>query len=64
MAFRPKEEHLETIIQFMENHPDFATGRLSVANARKKFKELWQDLTNKLNSLGEGSRPVEKWQKV
>lgn len=64
MAFRLKEQHLEIIVQYMEEHPDFATGRLCVANSKEKFKCMWQELTSKLNSLGYGIRPVEKWQKV
>lgn len=51
-------EHLEVISAFMENHTDFAKGELSVSNAKSKFKELWSNLAQRLNSS------VEKWQKV
>lgn len=64
MSFRLKEDHLTVLLDFMENHPDLATGRLSVTNAKEKFRELWMELSNILNSLGYGTRTVEKWQKV
>lgn len=64
MSCKLQEEHLETFIDFMENHKEFATGRLSIANSREKFRELWKDLAQKLNALGHGIRPIEKWQKV
>lgn len=63
-VFKLKADHLLTMVEFMENNREFATGRLTVLNAREKFRALWQELTNLLNALGYGSRTVEKWQKV
>lgn len=63
-SFKTREEHWLLMIDFMEKHPDFACGRLSTPSARNKFKELWRELTNKLNSLGYGERSWEKWNKV
>ncbi|KAI4454375.1 hypothetical protein MML48_9g00011246 [Holotrichia oblita] len=64
MNFKIREDHLLTLADFMESHPEFATGRLFSANPREKFKKLWGDLTMQLNSLGFGERPTEKWQKT
>lgn len=64
MSFRLQVQHVEVLADFMESNPEFARGRLSVANAKEKFKELWSQLTNRLNSLGLGVKTVEKWQKV
>ncbi|CAH1101479.1 unnamed protein product [Psylliodes chrysocephalus] len=64
MAFKIKEEHMEVLIDFMETHNDFATGRLSTNNAKEKYKLLWTELTIRLNSLGLGERTKEKWQKT
>ena len=64
MAFKIKADHLEILISYMELHPQFATGRLSVAKAKDKFRKMWQELAANLNGLGFGERPVEKWQKV
>lgn len=63
-VFKIKEDHWMLILDFMENHREFATGRLIGINGREVNKKLWGDLASKLNSLGLGIRPVEKWQKV
>lgn len=64
MSFKIKEDHWFVMTDFMEKNKDFAYGRFSTANGREQFKKLWTELTIKLNSLGYGERPIEKWQKV
>lgn len=64
MAFKVNDQHWEVVCAFMEQHTDFAKGRLNTSAARDKHKQLWEDLTLKLNSLGFGERKVDKWQKV
>ncbi|CAH1104567.1 unnamed protein product [Psylliodes chrysocephalus] len=64
MSFKIKEEHLEVLVDFMENHYDFATGRLSTNNAKDEYQQLWLNLTIRLNSLGLGERTRKKWQKT
>lgn len=59
-----REEHWQVLIQFMEENKDFACGKFSTASGREYFKKLWAQLTMKLNSLGYGEKPTEKWQKV
>ncbi|KAJ8912720.1 hypothetical protein NQ315_012274, partial [Exocentrus adspersus] len=61
--FKVKGEHWEVLIEYMENHKDFACGRVTAINARETYKKRWTELCTKLNSLGHGVRPVEKWQK-
>lgn len=57
-------QHWDIIINFMELHPDFARNRVAGPTGRETIKKLWNELTNKLNSLGLGERTVQKWQKV
>lgn len=57
-------QHLEIIADFMSENIEFARGRLTVSNARQKFRELWMDLAKRLNAAGLGEKSVEKWQKV
>lgn len=62
--FKIKEDHWLVMIDFMERTKNFACARFSTSNGREQFRKLWKDLTTKLNSLGYGERPAEKWQKV
>ncbi|CAH1107086.1 unnamed protein product [Psylliodes chrysocephalus] len=57
MSFRLRGEHLNLLI-------DFATGHLSVLNGKEKFRELWEELANSLNSLGFGNRTLHNWQRI
>nr|CAI5869231.1 unnamed protein product [Callosobruchus analis] len=52
-----------SVLTFFEAHPDLSHGRLKGLNARERAKQLWVELTRKLNSLGFGERSVDKWQK-
>ncbi|VEN45295.1 unnamed protein product [Callosobruchus maculatus] len=52
------------MLTFFEAHPDLSHGRLKGLNARERAKQLWAELSQKLNSLGFGERSVDKWQKV
>ncbi|VEN44926.1 unnamed protein product [Callosobruchus maculatus] len=64
MSFKLRDEHWETMLTFFEAHPDLSHGRLKGLNARERAKQLWAELSQKLNSLGFGERSVDKWQKV
>lgn len=64
MSFKLKEVHWETMISFMEEHNSLAVGRISAPNGRATMKELWRELSEKLNALKHGERSPEKWQKV
>lgn len=48
----------------MEEHQDFATGRVNSVNGKEEYKKMWNELSTKLNALGLGEKTVEKWQKV
>lgn len=48
----------------MSANPDLARGRLNTAQGRKDYNRMWTELTTKLNSVGFGQKPIEKWQKV
>ncbi|XP_050316154.1 uncharacterized protein LOC126750555 [Anthonomus grandis grandis] len=64
MSFKINENHLRVFVEFMEENPDLARGRLSCSNAKEQFKRLWAKLANNLNSLGYGTRTIEKWQRT
>lgn len=63
-SFKVKDVHWQIMLDFMEKNPSFACGRLNTSAAKEKYKRMWVDLTNKLNSTGYGEKSVEKWQKV
>lgn len=64
MSFKVQGTHWEILINYMENHKDFARGRISGPTGRETLRKLWQELALQLNAAGLGERPVEKWQKV
>ena len=59
-----REEHWEVLVSFLEQHKELATGRFLGPNGKQKHKNLWNELSLKLNSLGFGQRSSDKWQKV
>lgn len=64
MAFKISESHWQLLCAFMESHPDFATGKFTGPKGKAVHRQLWEQLSHELNSLGLGTRTVEKWQKV
>lgn len=63
-SFKVREVHWQIVTDYMENHPDFAKGRLNHSEARLQYRKMWEELTEQLNSAGYGQKSVEKWQKV
>ncbi|XP_068993177.1 uncharacterized protein [Neodiprion pinetum] len=51
------------LIEYMNNHREFAAGRLIGAQGKAKGDELWKALTRELNSLGFEKTQIQ-WQKV
>ncbi|XP_072399675.1 uncharacterized protein [Diabrotica undecimpunctata] len=64
MSFKLTEGHWNVLLEFMEQHKEFAKGQFSGPTGRIIQRKLWEELAQLLNSLGEGSKPVEKWQKT
>ncbi|XP_067207126.1 uncharacterized protein [Linepithema humile] len=57
-------EQRQIMIQFMEEHPDFAQNRIQGPEARKQTAHLWEQLANELNCCGYGAtKSTEKWMK-
>ncbi|XP_053956310.1 uncharacterized protein LOC128861962 [Anastrepha ludens] len=53
------------MVEYMEKHDSLAKNSLqSAANGRSKKKELWDKLTELLNSNGPPMKPTKAWQKV
>lgn len=64
-SFKIREVHWEVIFDYMSRNPDFCRGRINNSpENRKAYNNMWRELTEKLNSLGFGQKPCEKWQKV
>lgn len=57
------KEHWDVICDFMEKHPGLATGEIN-SGCRTEYKQLWEELVNQLNTIGDLNRSVEKWQKT
>lgn len=64
MSFKMNDNHWIVLIEFMEKHPNFARGQFSGPTGKLTQIKLWEELSQKLNSLGYGSKTTEKWQKV
>lgn len=61
---RIKDDHWQVMLNFMEIHPQFARGQFVGPTGKSSQRKLWYELSGQLNSLGHGSKSVEKWQKV
>ncbi|KAI4462421.1 myb/sant-like dna-binding domain [Holotrichia oblita] len=62
--FHTHDIHWLIFVDFMEANLDFARGKFTGIEGKKKTRMLWDDLTNQLNSAGLGLRTREKWQKA
>lgn len=61
---RVKNEHWAYFISFAEEHPELVTNKFTGATGRASLNNLWQHITNGLNSLGFGEKTVDEWRKV
>lgn len=62
---RVSDRQKETMLDFMNNHSEFAAGRFTGPQGKEKKMQMWAKLTTLLNSDGTGaSKPVDKWIKV
>lgn len=58
-------DQVKTIIDFMGQHVDLATGSLRTLEARHTSKRLWEELTKILNGCRGGTRKnSDGWSKV
>ncbi|GAB0098330.1 zinc finger MYM-type protein 1-like [Sergentomyia squamirostris] len=51
------------MVQFMEDHPSFATGQDNGPDQKYASQQLWEKLKNKLNSNGPPFRDCKEWKK-
>ncbi|KAK4882302.1 hypothetical protein RN001_005621 [Aquatica leii] len=54
----------ENLISFMEDHSDFAEGKLLGVDGRKVRAALWEILATQLNSCDGPKKSTTKWQRV
>ncbi|KAJ8964281.1 hypothetical protein NQ314_005015 [Rhamnusium bicolor] len=64
MTFKERAADLSALLEFMQLHPHLATGKFVGSNGKETQRKLWKEISEILNSLGYGTKPVEKWQKV
>ncbi|CAH1977415.1 unnamed protein product [Acanthoscelides obtectus] len=58
-------EQRDIMIDFMEEHPGFGRGKALAAEDKKLRNTLWDELTDQLNTCGEGpTKTVGKWQRT
>lgn len=60
-----KEHVLDTQIEYMEEHTDFAWRQITKLGflGDRKYNDMWEELESKLNALGK-IETVQKWQNV
>ncbi|CAG9773498.1 unnamed protein product [Ceutorhynchus assimilis] len=63
MAFKINDGRWQVLLGFMDRNPLFARGQFAGPNGKVIQRKLWEQLSSELNSLGSGSKSVEKWQK-
>lgn len=64
MAFKIRDGHWHILLEAMEQNTSLATGKFIGAKGKETYKKLWDETATKLNALGFGSKPTERWQKV
>ncbi|KAG5892673.1 hypothetical protein JTB14_004870 [Gonioctena quinquepunctata] len=55
---RVNADHWNVLLDFAEKHPSIITHKFQGVHGRQNQTELWDELSNKLNSLGYGISPV------
>lgn len=64
MSFKPNERHWEIVLKYFEDNPNVATGRFTGPTGKIANRKHWETLSERLNSLGYGTKSSDKWQKV
>ncbi|XP_031344729.1 uncharacterized protein LOC116171854 [Photinus pyralis] len=57
-------EQKTIMVEFMEDHPDFAKGKLLGNDGKQNRKAMWDILTTQLNSVIGPKKTSHKWQRV
>ena len=57
-------EQYEILVQYIENHPNLKSNKLTNNFTAKDRSRLWEDLAECLNSVRGPHKDVQKWQKV
>ncbi|KFM67842.1 hypothetical protein X975_00642, partial [Stegodyphus mimosarum] len=62
---RITSRQLETLVTFMEKHPEFSSGKLTPEMNKSTRKEMWEQLALQLNYDGWGPiKTADQWRKV
>lgn len=60
---RVNVDHWNVLLDFAEKHPAIITQKFQGVHGRQNHIELWDELSNKLNSLGYGEKTIKEWKK-
>ncbi|KAJ8915727.1 hypothetical protein NQ315_000662 [Exocentrus adspersus] len=61
-TFKIQSRHWEVMIEFMEDHRDFATGRVNSLNGKDDYKKLWNQEMVAESNLEMRARAPFSWQ--
>lgn len=64
MAYRPSYVQIESLVDFLEDHPGIAKGLLKSNNGRAETKKKWAEIATSLNALGGANKDGQGWAKV
>jgi hypothetical protein len=56
--------HHEVMVTFMVEHPELAQLKMNSVAGRDKSRQLWEELAQKLNSIGTCVKTVQQWNDV
>lgn len=63
--FKTRPEHWEIIINYLEEYPNLLRGKFDQFDSDAvNMKNIWEKMSQHLNSLGYGQKSSEKWQLV
>lgn len=54
----------EALVEFMENNTDLKRGKFTSSFTHKKAHNLWEQITQLLNSMVGANKTADKWRKV
>ncbi|CAL1672632.1 unnamed protein product [Lasius platythorax] len=57
-------KQMEFLVEYMQNHIAFATGKLLGARGKATYDLQWQNFCEKFNTLEGTSKSVEGWKKL
>uniref|UniRef100_A0A6P7F4N7 Regulatory protein zeste n=1 Tax=Diabrotica virgifera virgifera TaxID=50390 RepID=A0A6P7F4N7_DIAVI len=57
------EKQKKVLVEYIKTKPQLSSGRFTQDFSQKDSEQLWEDLTNTLNSMGGAIKPWQSWRK-